>query len=133
MIRVVAAIIVRQERPGVRQVLACRRTHPPVLAGKWEFPGGKVEPGESDEVALHREIAEELGVTILIEGALGGELPMVGGAGVWQPYVASIQVGEPRLVDHDAMRWLAGGELADVEWLASDVPVMSDVAQLLRA
>ena len=132
MIRVVAAVIVRTGPEGQRQVLACRRTHPVALAGKWEFPGGKVEPGESDEAALHREIAEELRIEIHIDGPLGGELPMIGGPGVWQPYIATIVAGEPRLVDHDAMRWLTSGELGDVEWLASDVPVMADVAALLR-
>lgn len=131
MIRVVAAVIVRADPRGVRRVLACRRTTPPALAGKWEFPGGKVESGESDEIALHREIAEELRVTIRIAGPLGTQLPMVGGAGFWQPYVATIVSGEPELVDHDAMRWLAAPELVDVEWLASDVPVMADVAALL--
>ncbi len=132
MIRVVAAVLVRVG-PEEAQVLACRRTRPAALAGRWEFPGGKVEKGEDDETALHREIAEELRVRIRIEGPLGGPLPMVGAAGRWQPYVATLRSGEPHLVDHDAMRWLAADHLHDVPWLASDVPVMADVAALLRA
>lgn len=131
MIRVVAAVIVRARPRGLPQVLACRRTGPPTLAGLWEFPGGKVEPGESDEVAVLREISEELLIEIALHGPLGGELPMVGGHGVWQPYVATVVAGEPQLVDHDQLRWLAAGELHDVPWLASDVPVMADVADLL--
>lgn len=131
MIRVVAAVIVHDGPDGAR-VLACRRTRPPALAGRWEFPGGKVESGETDTVALHREIAEELRIGIHLHGPLGPDLPMVGGDGRWQPYVATIAAGEPELVDHDQMRWLGADELDDVRWLTSDVPVLNDVAQLLR-
>ena len=46
------------------RLLAARRTEPPALAGGWEFPGGKVDPGESPLAALHREIREELGVPV---------------------------------------------------------------------
>lgn len=131
MIRVVAAVIVRARSHELPQVLACRRTGPPELAGLWEFPGGKVEPGETDEVAVRREISEELLVEIVLHGPLGGELPMVGGHGVWQPYVATVIAGEPQRVDHDELRWLTAGQLHDIPWLASDVPVMTDVEQLL--
>lgn len=132
MTRVVAAVIIAPDRAGPARVLACRRTHPPALAGLWEFPGGKVEAGESDHEALLREIAEELQVTVELHAALGEPLPMVGAAGEWQPYLATIVAGEPRLVDHDELRWLAADELHDVAWLASDVPVMSDVARILH-
>lgn len=131
--RVVAAVIVRTDDDGIRRVLACRRTRPAALAGRWEFPGGKVESGESDDQALHREIAEELDVTVTLRGPLGGELPMIGGLGVWQPYVAELAAGEPRLIDHDEFRWLAVDDLDSVPWLAADVPVMVDVARLLTA
>ena len=132
MMRVVAAVIMRRDAAGLPRVLACRRTAPPALAGRWEFPGGKVEPGESDEQALLREIAEELAVTVELHGPLGGELPMIGGAGVWQPYVAELTGGTPQLIDHDEFRWLAADQLDSVPWLAADVPVMADVAALLR-
>lgn len=128
-IRVVAAVIVSDGDPP--QVLACRRIGPEALAGLWEFPGGKVEPGETLEAALTREIDEELGVGVEIAGRLGGPWPMIGGSGTWQPFVARIISGSPRLVDHDQMRWLTAAELDSVEWLASDQPVMGEVAQLL--
>ena len=131
-IRVVAAVIVADHSDG-RRVLACRRIGPPALAGLWEFPGGKVEPDEGLAEALRREIAEELGVAIEITGTLGGPWPMIGGPGLWQPFIARITAGVPQLVDHDDMRWLAADELESVEWLASDQPVMGEVARLLSA
>ena len=66
---VVGAAIVRDGR-----VLAARRTSPPESAGRWEFPGGKVEPGETPEAALVREIGEELGCTIVVDAWLPGEV-----------------------------------------------------------
>lgn len=131
MTRVVAAVILRDFREGKR-VLACRRVRPPALAGKWEFPGGKVEHGEADVPALTRELREELGVEATIIGPIGGELPMIGGPGVWQPYVADIGDQEPELIDHDEFRWLAPEQLDELPWLSSDVPIMDDVRALLR-
>lgn len=130
MTRVVAAVIIRRFDGG-RRVLACRRVRPAALAGRWEFPGGKVEPGESDVPALTRELREELAVAATVVRPLGGELPMVGGPGVWQPYIVDIGAQEPELIDHDEFRWLGPGQLHDVPWLTSDVPIMADVRALL--
>src|SRR3954470_21931599 len=63
---IVAAAIVTDGR-----VLACERSAPPEVAGRWEFPGGKVEPGETDQQALVRECAEELGVRVEVGGRVG--------------------------------------------------------------
>lgn len=131
--RVVAVVLLRDFPDGVRRVLACRRTKPAALAGKWEFPGGKVEPGEDDRTALRREINEELAVDLAELSPLGGELPMVGGPGVWQPYVARFPPdhAEPQLLDHDEHRWLGPDELHDVGWLTTDVPILGAIQVLL--
>lgn len=131
--RVVAAVILRDFPDGVRRVLACRRTRPPALAGKWEFPGGKVEAGEDDVTALRRELLEELAVDFPDLHPLGGELPMVGGPGVWRPYLAPFPPGaaEPALVDHDEHRWLGPDELHSVTWLTTDVPILEAIRDLL--
>ena len=133
MIRVVAALILREGPDGVMQVLAGRRVSPPELAGLWEFPGGKVESGEDDLTALHREIREELAVELNVNGPLGGELPMVGGPGVWQPYLATLRSGQPVAHDHDQLKWLCADELGSVQWLSSDLPILFPLSEAMRA
>ena len=121
---VVGAALLRDGR-----VLASRRTAPPSLAGLWEFPGGKVEPGESDVEALVRELREELGVEAEVGERLGGDVP-VGEHLVLRVYLCTA-VGEPSLVDHDAHRWLARGELDDVPWIPVDAPLVDALRPLL--
>jgi len=126
MAAVVGAAIVRDGR-----VLAARRTEPPELAGQWEFPGGKVEPGETPGQALVREIAEELGVAVRLDHWLEPEVDIAGGW-VLTVGVARIVEGTPTLSDHDEIRWLGPDELAEVPWGAPDVPFLPEVAALLR-
>ena len=124
-VSVVGAALLRDGR-----VLASRRTAPPQLAGYWEFPGGKVEAGESDVGALARELVEELGVTASIGGRLGGDL-LIGETAVLRVYVCTDVVGEPALIDHDAHRWLSVDELDDVPWIPVDAPLVEELRQLL--
>ena len=127
IVGVVGAALVRDGR-----VLASRRTDPPRLAGLWEFPGGKVEPGETDEQALVRELREELGVEASVGNRLGPDLP-IGETAVLRVYVCRIVTGEPMLVDHDEHRWLAADELDDVPWIEVDLPLLPDLRRLLTS
>ena len=124
MIRVVAAAVVRDGR-----VLAARRRRPAHLAGGWEFPGGKVEPGEDDPVALARECREELGVDV----AVGTRLAETSDDTIVLVLYAAGCTGEPTAgADHDALRWLAGHELDEPAWLPVDRAVTGSVRALLR-
>lgn len=111
-------------------VLAARRTAPPEAAGRWELPGGKVEPGESPDHALVREIAEELGCAVVVEGWLEGAEP-IGDHHLLRVAVCRLVDSEPDPgADHDRLRWLTAGELDDVDWLEPDRPF---VQQLRRS
>ena len=126
MLLVVGAAVVRDGR-----VLACRRTSPPEAAGRWEFPGGKVEPGESPDLALVRELHEELGVAATVTGWLDGTAPI---GDRHQLRVALVAVeGEPDPVEHDAVRWLAADELDDLDWLEPDRPFLAELGARLSA
>lgn len=133
-VRVVGAAIV-DELTVPTTLLTGRRTEPPDLAGGWELPGGKVEPGEQPQDALLREIREELGVEIelgaQVEGPLAGAWPL-GDRYVMQVWLARITVGEPRpLQDHDTLRVLTAAELYAVSWLRADLPIIAAVAALM--
>jgi len=124
---VVAAAIL--DAAGER-VLAARRTAPPDAAGRWELPGGKVEPGETPEAALVREIGEELGCLVEVLAWLPGETP-VGGTYVLRAATARLTAGEPRPREHDAVRWLRADELDDLDWLEPDRPFLPHLREAL--
>lgn len=124
------AAVLRDLPSRGRCVLASRRTEPPRLAGLWEFPGGKVEAGESDEQALVRELREELRVEVSVGERLGGDL-LIGQTAVLRVYLCRLVSGEPALVDHDAHRWLTADELRDVPWIPVDLPLVERLRPLL--
>jgi 8-oxo-dGTP diphosphatase len=126
VVGVVGGAVLRDGR-----VLASRRTEPPRLAGLWEFPGGKVEPGEDDVSALVRELREELRVEVEVGERLGDDLP-IGATAVLRVYVCRLLAGEPALVDHDEHRWLGADDLLDVPWIPSTCRSSSSCAPLLR-
>jgi len=108
------------------RVLAARRTAPVAAAGRWEFPGGKVEPGETPEQALVREIAEELGCAIGVTGWLAGEAP-IGETHLLTVAVAHLVSGDPVPREHDLVRWLAADDLDSVDWLEPDRPFLPEL------
>ncbi|WP_314147371.1 (deoxy)nucleoside triphosphate pyrophosphohydrolase [uncultured Leifsonia sp.] len=122
LLLVVAAVI---EHDG--RLLACRRAPHKDAAGRWEFPGGKVEPGETPEAALERELREELDARILVGRLLDRT---VTGRVDLACYAATLAGPAPvRSTDHDALRWLRPDELAGVDWADADRPVVALLAQ----
>lgn len=93
--------------------------------GMWEFPGGKIEPDESREVALKREIHEELGVDIIIENLLcTTEYDYPSFHLTMHCYLCSIASGKIELREHKSARWLTAETLDSVEWLPADKDVI---------
>jgi 8-oxo-dGTP diphosphatase len=125
---VVGAAIVRSGR-----VLAARRTRPAGTAGRWEFPGGKVEPAETPDAALVREISEELGCAVLVDRWLAGSVPVGGGRHELTVALATLVDGDPVPHEHDAVRWLGPDELDDVDWLDPDRPFLPELRGMLLA
>lgn len=123
---IVGAAIVRDGR-----VLACARAQPPELAGRWEFPGGKVESGETDVAALDREILEELGVRVRLGDRIGPDVVLPHGRAVLRVWLAALTAGEPLAFEHAELRWLAAADLDSVDWLPADAPIVAALRPVL--
>jgi 8-oxo-dGTP diphosphatase len=109
------------------RLLAAQRAYPAALAGQWELPGGKVGDGEEETAALVRECREELGVEVVLLDRVGTDTPTVGGTGTLRVWWARLRDGEPRPLEHAALRWLGRDELGDVAWLDADEPVVAAI------
>lgn len=134
MIAVITGDSVREVAAGaiVRdgKVLLAQRSRPPEMAGLWELPGGKVEPGESGAEGLRRELDEELGVTVRVVRRLPGEVSL-GGTMVLRAYAAELETGEPEAREHTALRWVTADELDDAELVENDRTWLQALRKLL--
>lgn len=125
---VVAAAIIHEGK-----VLVAQRSAPLELAGLWEFPGGKVEPGETEAQALVRECQEEIGVTITPQQFLGevGNPYGRGSVRLWSAVLTDADEGLPIALEHLALRWLGTDELSSVDWLPGNRQFEAAVRRLL--
>jgi 8-oxo-dGTP diphosphatase len=126
-INVVGAVIVQD---GL--VLCAQRGPTGALAGLWEFPGGKVEPGETARDALAREIAEELGCVVEVDDKVTTTTHEYDfGVVSLTTYWCRLVEGSPDVTEHAGITWLAPAELDTLEWAPADIPAVAVVrAQL---
>jgi len=125
-VQVVAALIINQDK-----VFATQRGYGEFKDG-WEFPGGKIEPGETPEQAIKREIQEELATEIRVEQPLTTveydystfHLSM-------QCFICKVERGKLTLLEHEAARWLSYDELDSVDWLPADRIVVGELRKVL--
>ncbi|OBA63862.1 DNA mismatch repair protein MutT [Mycobacterium sp. 1100029.7] len=125
---VVAAAVIRGNT-----LLVAQRLRPPELAGRWELPGGKVAPGETESAALARELAEELGVAtgdVVVGDRLGADVALTQTMTL-RAYRVGLAAGEPQAHDHRALRWVTAAELGGVDWVPADRAWLDDLRAAL--
>jgi mutator protein MutT len=107
------------------RLLVTRRLAGTHLAGLWEFPGGKCEPGETHEACLHREIREELGVDVTIRGLLLSTRHQYETRGVELHFFACVLADEPHPLLGQEIRWVTRAELAQLEFPEADAELIA--------
>jgi 8-oxo-dGTP diphosphatase len=121
---VVAALV----RVGTRVLMSRRRADQP-MPGKWEFPGGKVEPGESPVEALAREVREELGCAIEVGRIFEVVFHVYDEFDLYMlVYAATITAGVPRAVEVAEIAWVEAARLPDLDLLPADYPLARALA-----
>lgn len=124
-IQVVGAVIVQDGK-----ILCAQRGPHGKLPGMWEFPGGKLEPGEQAEVALRREIHEELGCEVEVDDyVLTTEHEYDFATIALATYTCSLVSGQPAPSEHSELRWVAPAELDALEWAPADVPAVERIRE----
>ncbi len=117
------------------RLLAAQRAEPADMRGRWELPGGSVEPGESEPEALVRELHEELALPVVVGERVGPDLPVQGrrGGELVLRFYACVPVdgAQPHVLEHLAVRWLGPDELDDLDWLPSDRALLPDLRTAL--
>ena len=124
-IRVACAII---EEDGL--VLAAQRSETMSMPLKWEFPGGKIEDGESATECLQRELLEELGIVVSICKQLPTASHLYDDFAIsLYPFICSLERGDITLHEHRAITWVPPECMLHLEWAAADLPVIDSYLQ----
>lgn len=126
VLTIVAGAVVRNHR-----VLSAQRDSPPSMAGKWEFPGGKVEAGESPRAALVRELAEELGIQVEVGPEIARQELETGAVLILFQAQLSSASPDPEAREHRDLRWLTASQLMEVDWLATNAIFITNLPAIL--
>jgi len=123
MIRVVCGVIFNEGR-----ILLCRRKPEKSLGGYWEFPGGKIEVGETEEESLYRELQEELGIKVEIERYFMSVVHNYDAFTIELiAYVCTTEQSSCILTDHDEYKWVNKSELLNWELAPADIPIADEL------
>lgn len=127
IIKVVGAILIKEGR-----ILCAQRGGEKSLPYLWEFPGGKIEQGESPHQALIRELSEELLIEVELEATIFDAVSYEYDFGVVNltTIIGKLKSGEPVLTEHQEIRWLSPEELFEVEWAPADIPIVKQLSQM---
>ena len=112
-------------------LLVAQRERPSELAGRWELPGGKVAPGESEIDALVRELAEELGIEVEVGPRVGRDVAL-NETTTLRAYLVTQTGGALRAHDHRALRWIDAAALDDLDWVPADRLWLPELTEALR-
>lgn len=130
---VVGGAIIR-DNDGTIEVLCAQRGPGRAMSGYWEFPGGKVEPGETEDEALARELFEELDISVEVRSHVAttpysydfGDISL-------SVYVSTIEEGEPTRSEHQSLGWVPVADLSDLRWAPADIPAMEKLRDTLTS
>jgi len=129
MIEVTCAIIEDNNK-----VLVTQRSEKMALPLKWEFPGGKIEKGETAEASLIREINEELHVNIKITKQLNSNTHQYSETKIIKliPFICEVTGGEIKLTEHANFLWLSKNELVTLDWAEADIPILYEYLKIIE-
>ena len=124
MIKVVAAILKKEDK-----ILIAKKREGKPLAGMWEFPGGKIEEGETPEESLIRELREEMDIKIKVKEYVGESIYDYGNGKVisLKGFTAEIVEGNIKLTDHDEYKWVTLEEIYNYKVAPADIPLISKI------
>lgn len=123
-INVVGAILLRDNK-----ILCAKRGQSKFLANLWEFPGGKIEPGETPQEALIRELQEELLITVQVNKSPFEVTTHEYDFGIvtLTTFICHLISGKPQITEHEEVRWLHPNELNQLEWAPADIPAVKKI------
>lgn len=130
-ITVSGAVIVRENVNGIKEVLSTQRGYGEYKGG-WEIPGGKIEPGETPEQCIVREIKEELATEVKAEKEIGVvEYDYPTFHLTMHCILCSLVSGKLELLEHEDAKWLTKENLMSVDWLPADKLILSKISEVL--